>query len=65
MALKLLVGVRVRNVFQSRVSGPTMNETVLVTGNFNVLHLGHIRPFKFEKSFEMKLLVGITDKSIS
>ena len=65
MALKLLVRVHVRNVFQSRVNGPTMNETVLVTGNFNVLHPGHIRLLKFAKSFELKLLVGITDKSIS
>ena len=65
MALKLLVRVQVRDIFKSRVNGLKMNETVLVTWNFNMLHLGHIRPFKFEKSFEMKLLVGITDKSIS
>ena len=65
MALKLLVRVRVRDIFKSRVSGPKMNETVVVTLNFNMLHLGPIRLLKFVKSFEMKLLVGITDKSIS
>ena len=34
-------------------------ESVLVTGNFNVLHLGHIRLLKFAKSFGKKLIVGI------
>ena len=36
-----------------------MNETVLVTGNFNVLHPGHIRLLKFAKSFEKRLIVGV------
>ena len=32
---------------------------VLVTGNFNVLHPGHIRLLKFAKSFADKLIVGV------
>lgn len=32
---------------------------VLVTGNFNVLHPGHIRLLKFAKNFAKKLIVGI------
>jgi rfaE bifunctional protein kinase chain/domain len=35
------------------------NETVLVTGNFNVLHPGHIRLLKFAKNFPGNLIVGV------
>ena len=42
-----------------------MNETLLVIEDFNIFHPGHVRLLKFAKSFELKLLVGITDKSIS
>jgi len=34
-------------------------KTVLVTGNFNVLHPGHIRLLKFAKNFARKLIVGV------
>lgn len=33
--------------------------TVMVTGNFNVLHPGHIRLFKFAKTCAKRLLVGV------
>ena len=33
---------------------------VMVTGNFNVLHPGHIRLLKFAKTFGGKLSVGRT-----
>ena len=36
-----------------------MHKTVLVTGNFNILHPGHIRLFKFAKTCAHKLIVGI------
>ena len=65
MAPKLLVRVQVRDIFKSRVSGPTMKETLLVIEDFNVFHPGHMRLLKFAKSFELALLVGIRDKSIS
>ena len=42
-----------------------MNGMVLVTGNFNVLHPGHIRLLKFAKSFEMKLVVGVNSDRIA
>ena len=54
-----------RDILKSRVSGPTMNETVLVTGNFNVLHPGHIRLLKFAKTFAMKLVVGVNSDKIA
>jgi len=41
------------------------DKTVLVTGNFNVLHPGHIRLFKFAKSFASKLIVGVYDDSLA
>ena len=34
-------------------------DTVLITGNFNVLHPGHVRLFKFAKKFGKHLIVGI------
>lgn len=36
-----------------------MKETVLVTGNFNVLHPGHIRLLKFARTFSKTLIVGV------
>ena len=36
-----------------------MKKTVLVTGNFNVLHPGHIRLLKFARTFSKTLLVGV------
>ena len=32
---------------------------MLVTGNFNVLHPGHIRLIKFAKNFAQKVIVGV------
>ena len=34
-------------------------DVVLVTGNFNVLHPGHIRLIKFEKNFAQKVIIGV------
>ena len=34
-------------------------DVVLVTGNFNVLHPGHIRLIKFAKNFAQKVIVGV------
>ena len=39
--------------------------TVLVTGNFNVLHTGHIRLLKFAKNFGEKLVVGVFSDAIA
>ena len=65
MALKLLVRTQAQNILELRTSGLKMNRTVLVTGNFNVLHPGHIRLLKFAKSFEMKLIVGVNSDKIA
>lgn len=40
-------------------------KTVMVTGNFNVLHPGHIRLLKFAKSCADKLLVGVFSDHIA
>ena len=34
-------------------------DVVLITGNFNVLHPGHIRLLKFAKNLAKKLIVGV------
>jgi rfaE bifunctional protein kinase chain/domain len=34
-------------------------DVVLVTGNFNVLHPGHIRLIKFAKNFARKVIIGV------
>ena len=36
-----------------------LDNVALVTGNFNVLHPGHIRLLKFAKSLAKKLIVGV------
>lgn len=41
------------------------NEIVLITGNFNVLHPGHIRLFKFAKNLGKKLIVGVFSDEIA
>ncbi|MGK7873302.1 MAG: adenylyltransferase/cytidyltransferase family protein [Xenococcaceae cyanobacterium] len=33
--------------------------TVFVSGNFNVLHPGHLRMLRFAKEFEDYLIVGV------
>jgi len=38
---------------------------VMVTGNFNVLHPGHIRLLKFAKTFGGKLSVGVFSDRIA
>jgi rfaE bifunctional protein kinase chain/domain len=40
-------------------------KTVMVTGNFNVLHPGHIRLMKFAKACAGKLLVGVFSDQIA
>ena len=40
-------------------------DIVLITGNFNVLHPGHIRLFKFAKNFASKLVVGIISDKLA
>jgi len=40
-------------------------KTVMVTGNFNVLHPGHIRLLKFAKTCGEKLLVGVFSDQIA
>ena len=34
-------------------------DAVFVSGNFNVLHAGHIRLFAFARNFGAKLIVGV------
>jgi len=41
------------------------NKIVLITGNFNVLHTGHLRMFAFAKKFGKKLLVGVISDKIA
>ena len=40
-------------------------KNVLVTGNFNVLHAGHIRLLKFAKTFADELVVGVFDDQLA
>lgn len=41
------------------------NGTVLVIGNFNVLHPGHIRLFRFAREQGQKLLVGVKSDALA
>ena len=41
------------------------SKIVLITGNFNVLHTGHLRMFAFAKKFGKKLLVGVNSDKIA
>ena len=41
------------------------NKTVLVVGNFNVLHAGHLRLFKFAKSCGDRFFVGVTSDRLA
>lgn len=38
----------------------TSENLVFISGNFNVLHAGHIRLFAFARNFASKLVVGVT-----
>ncbi len=38
---------------------------ILITGNFNILHPGHLRLFRFAKSLGGKLIVGVASDKIS
>ena len=40
-------------------------ENVLVTGNFNVLHAGHIRLLEFAKKCGKRLVVGVNSDSVA
>lgn len=39
--------------------------TVLVTGNFNVLHPGHLRLLRFARSFGERLVVGVLSDAVT
>lgn len=38
---------------------------IFISGNFNILHAGHIRLFKFAKNFKGKLIVGVNSDKIA
>ncbi len=40
-------------------------DVVLVTGNFNVLHPGHIRLIKFAKNFARKVIIGVFNDELA
>ena len=40
-------------------------EAVFVSGNFNVLHAGHIRLFAFARNFGGRLIVGVNSDRIA
>lgn len=40
-------------------------ERVLITGNFNVLHHGHFRLFKFAKELSKKLVIGVFSDNLA
>ncbi len=42
-----------------------MSKTALVTGNFNILHLGHIRLLKFAKKFSESLTVAVNSDTVA
>ena len=37
----------------------TANKIVFISGNFNILHPGHLRLFRFSKDIALKLVVGV------
>lgn len=41
------------------------NQTVFISGNFNVLHAGHIRLFAFARNFGARLVVGVNSDRIA
>ena len=41
------------------------NKIVLITGNFNILHSGHLRLFAFAKKFASKLIVAVNSDKIA
>ena len=43
----------------------TVKKTVFISGNFNIIHPGHIRLFKFAKQFGSKLVVGINSDNVA
>lgn len=46
-------------------AGMSKPKTVLVTGNFNILHAGHLRLFKFAKDCGGKFLVGVNSDKMA
>ena len=36
-----------------------MKNTILITGNFNILHSGHLRLFRYAKTISKTLIVGV------
>lgn len=45
------------------MSTSASDDTVFISGNFNVLHAGHIRLFAFARNFGRKLIVGVMSDS--
>ena len=45
------------------MSASASDNTVFISGNFNVLHAGHIRLFAFARNFGGKLVVGVMSDS--
>ena len=45
------------------MSTTSSDDTVFISGNFNVLHAGHIRLFAFARNFGKKLVVGVISDS--
>jgi len=45
------------------MSTTSSDDTVFISGNFNVLHAGHIRLFAFAHNFGKKLVVGVISDS--
>ena len=41
------------------------SQTVFISGNFNVLHAGHIRLFAFARNLGTRLVVGVNSDKIA
>ena len=47
------------SVASSNLDGTAMTRTVFVSGNFNVLHPGHLRLLRFAGELGDRLIVGV------
>jgi rfaE bifunctional protein kinase chain/domain len=56
---------RVNGNYSSRMRKSTRPTVVLITGNFSVVHPGHLRLFRFARECGDKLIVGVTSDKIS
>ena len=41
------------------------SKTVFISGNFNILHPGHLRLFRFSKELAEKLIVGVNSDDLA